>query len=226
MLMARARDIAVEFSGAAVEYLRRAAGTEASMKGIRAIVAVIALGVSPAFAAEPTIPLASMTCKQFVDSPKETVRTILLWMMGYLQDSDEPAEIDFSKLEDLGQKLAAYCGRNPTHAVMTALDKVSEAADDPDVLKSIVGLWTYPGKEVWIRVRQDGSATQCRIGPDGTLYFSTGAFRAPNVLAWEKNWGEDKVVREKDTITLTGKFGAFSYKLDNGGRPPERCASI
>ena len=195
------------------------------MKGIPAIVTLVALGMSPAFAAEPTIPLAAMTCKQFANSPKDKVRVILLWMMGYLQDSDEPATIDFGKMEELGQRLAAYCGRNSTHGVMAALDKVSDAADESDVLKSIVGQWTFPGKEVWIVVRQDGSATQCRIGPGGAVYFSKGAFRPPNVLAWEKNWGDDQAAREKDAITLTGKFGSFSYEQDQGGRLPDRCTA-
>jgi hypothetical protein len=72
---------------------------------------------------------------------------------------------------------------NPTHGVMRALDKVSDADDDSDVLKSVVGVWTFGEKQVWIVVRPDGSATQCRIAPDGSVSFSKGAFRAPNILA-------------------------------------------
>jgi hypothetical protein len=128
-------------------------------------------------------------------------------------------------MEDLGKKLGTYCGQNPTHGVMRALDKVSDAADDTDMLKSVVGLWTYGEKQVWIAVRPDGSATQCRIAPDGSVYFSKGAFRAPNILAWEKIWGDDQVAREKDAIKLTGKFGSFSYKRDDSDRPPARCAA-
>jgi hypothetical protein len=36
------------------------------------------------------------------------------------------------------------------------------------------------------------------------VYFSKGAFRAPNILAWEKIWGDDQVVREKDAIKSSG----------------------
>jgi acid stress chaperone HdeB len=97
------------------------------MNGVRIIVAVIAMSVSPAFAADQTIALATMTCKQFVDSPKDAIGVILTWMMGYLQDEDEPAEINFTKMEKLGKKLGTYCGTNPTHGVMTALDKVLPA---------------------------------------------------------------------------------------------------
>jgi acid stress chaperone HdeB len=96
------------------------------MRGIRVVVAAIGLMVSPAFAADEALPLSTMTCKQFVDSPKETIGVILTWMMGYLQDSDEPAVINFTKMEDLSKKLGNYCGKNPTHALMTALDKVTD----------------------------------------------------------------------------------------------------
>ena len=178
------------------------------MKGVGVAVTAIALAISaPALAAGQTIPLATMTCKQFVDSPKDTIGVILTWMMGYLQDEDEPAELNFSKMEDLGKKLGTYCGQNPTHGVMRALDKVSDADDDSDALKSVVGVWTFGEKQVWIVVRPDGAATQCRIAPDGSVYFSKGAFRAPNILAWEKIWGDDQVVREKDAIKLTENSG-------------------
>ena len=96
-----------------------------SMRGIRIVVAAVALMVSPAFAADD-LPLSSMTCKQFVDAPKESIAVILTWMMGYLQDVDEPAVINFTKMEALGNKLKTYCDKNPSNALMTALDKVTD----------------------------------------------------------------------------------------------------
>jgi acid stress chaperone HdeB len=101
-------------------------GKGCSMRGVRTIVAAAALMVSPALAADEVLPLSTMTCKQFVDAPKDSIGVILTWMMGYLQDSDEPAEINFTKMEDLGKKLKTYCDKNPSHAVMTALDKVTD----------------------------------------------------------------------------------------------------
>ena len=86
------------------------------MKSVGVAVTAIALAISaPAFAAGQTIPLATMTCKQFVDSPKDTIGAILIWMMGHLQDEDEPAELDFSKMEDLGKK-ARHLLRTESHA--------------------------------------------------------------------------------------------------------------
>jgi len=196
------------------------------MKCIAVFVTVMVMSMSGAFAADQTVPLATMTCKQFVDSPKDTVSIILAWMMGYNQDSDEPAEINLTKMDDFGKKLSAYCRQNPTHGVMQAMDKVSDASDSvdaPEGLKSFVGTWTFQDKQVWVVVKSDGSAIQCRVGPDGTVYFSKGAFRAPSTLAWDKIWGNDEATREKDTITLTGKFGSFSYRLDNGGQLSDKC---
>jgi hypothetical protein len=198
---------------------------ETSMKVLGVVATFVFLSLTPTFAADPTIPLATMTCKQFADSPKDTVNTIVTWMMGYNQDSDEPAEINFAKMEELRKKLDTYCAQNPTHGIMAALDNVSDASDGADALKTIVGLWTFPDKQVWIVVREDGSAIQCRIDPSGTVYFSKGTFRAPDTLAWEKLWGDDKVVREQDAITLTGKFGKFTYKAEAGGKPSERCVA-
>src|SRR5271165_1937377 len=93
-------------------------GKGCSMRGIRIIVAAAALMVSPALAADEVLQLSTMTCKQFADAPKDSIGVILTWMMGYLQDSDEPAEINFTKMEDLGKKLKTYCDKNPSHALM------------------------------------------------------------------------------------------------------------
>ena len=200
------------------------------MKVLGVVVAFALLTLSPAVAADQTIPLAAMTCQQFADSPKDTVNTILAWMMGYNQDSDEPAEINLGKMEELRKKLGTYCASNPTHGIMAALDNVSDAPDAVDAPKSdvptsLVGLWTFPDKQVWIVVRPDGSATQCRIDPNGTVYFSKGAFHAPDTLAWEKIWGDDKVASANDAITLTGKYGSFSYKAETNDKPSERCVA-
>jgi hypothetical protein len=193
------------------------------MKYVHIIAGALALLATPALAADQTLPLANMTCRQFVDLPQDTMGTILNWMMGYIQDPDAPAEINFGKRADLAKKLATYCAQNPSHGIMNALDNVSDAGDDADPLKSVAGTWTFEDKQVWVVVRPDGSAMQCRIGPDGAVYFSRGTFRPPDTLAWDKIWGDDKVVRDRDAITLTGKFGTFKYKSDSGSGPSSKC---
>jgi hypothetical protein len=184
------------------------------MRAVRAALAAFLLLVSPAFAADDTLPLAGMTCQQFLDSSKAD--TILTWMMGYMQDADQPAVIDLGKRRELGDKLRGYCKQNPKHAVMSALDNVTDEADSSDLLKSIAGTWRFPDRDVWVVVNPDGTAKQCRIAPDRTVIFSRGKFQAPDTLAWDQIWGEDKVAPGKDAITLTGKFGSFTYKSDSG----------
>lgn len=94
------------------------------MKVVHIVTLLTVLTAVPVIADE-TIPLATMTCKQFVDSPKESIGVILTWIMGYLHDADAPAEINFTKMEQIGKALGTYCGQNPTHGLMTAVDKVS-----------------------------------------------------------------------------------------------------
>jgi HdeA/HdeB family len=184
------------------------------MRVVRAALAAFPLLVSPAFAADDTLPLAGMTCQQFLDSSKAD--TILTWMMGYMQDADQPAVIDLGKRRELGDKLRGYCKQNPKHAVMSALDNVTDEADSSDLLKSIAGTWRFPDRDVWVVVNPDGTAKQCRIAPDRSVISSKGKFQAPDILAWDQIWGEDKVAHGKDAITLTGKFGSFTYKSDSG----------
>ena len=96
------------------------------MKTTVSLLFAAALVLSSVPAKAVVLDLSTMTCKQFVDAPKDSIGVILTWMMGYLQDSDEPAEINFTKMEDLGKKLKTYCDKNPSHALMTALDKVTD----------------------------------------------------------------------------------------------------
>jgi len=96
------------------------------MKIVGAVIIAAALSIVVPAQAQQTLPLATMTCKQFVESPKDTIGVILTWIMGYIHDHDEPAAIDFTKMEDVGKKLGAYCGANPSHGLMTAVDKVTD----------------------------------------------------------------------------------------------------
>jgi acid stress chaperone HdeB len=68
--------------------------------------------------------LSTLTCKQFIDSKKETIGLLLMWLHGYLNDDDSPPVIDFDKITKDGEKLAAYCVTNPTDGLMTAAEQV------------------------------------------------------------------------------------------------------
>lgn len=75
-----------------------------------------------------------------------------------------------------------------------------------------VGLWQFPDRGVWVQVDADGSTFQCRNAPSGTIFKSEGKFRGPHSIEWQEIWGIDEVSFEKDSLTLTGKWGKFTYR--------------
>ena len=78
-------------------------------------------------------------------------------------------------------------------------------------LESIVGLWQFPDRGVWIKVEADGSAFQCRHAPSGTLFKSKGTYVSPGAIRWDDIWGTDKISVKDNVMTLAGKWGTFSY---------------
>jgi hypothetical protein len=85
-------------------------------------------------------------------------------------------------------------------------------SSSPSVLSGAVGLWQFPNRGVWIQVNVDGSAFQCRYAPSGRLFKSKGTFVPPHSIVWQwDNWGTDQVSLAAGMLTLSGKWGAFSY---------------
>ncbi len=70
--------------------------------------------------------LATVTCKDFVSSDKETIGLILMWLEGYYSDQDAKPIVDFDKMKTDGGKLGEYCGKNPGHSLITAADEVMD----------------------------------------------------------------------------------------------------
>jgi len=91
------------------------------MKYAFAIAALIA-SLTPAAAEKWD--LSTMTCKQFVDSDKETIGVILTWLDAYYKDEDAPPVIDTDKFVNNAEKLGGYCGMNPSLGLITASDSV------------------------------------------------------------------------------------------------------
>lgn len=68
--------------------------------------------------------LSTVSCKDFVTSDKETIGFILMWLEGYYSDQDAKPIVDFDKMKGNGGRLGEYCGKNPTHSLITAADDV------------------------------------------------------------------------------------------------------
>lgn len=68
--------------------------------------------------------LATVTCKDFVTSDKETISLILMWLEGYYNEDANKPIVDFDQMQKNGRALGEYCGKNPGHSLITAADEV------------------------------------------------------------------------------------------------------
>ena len=85
------------------------------------------------------------------------------------------------------------------------------AAQTPSALPSITGLWRFAENSVWIEIDESGAAYQCRIGREGTVFSSRGAFVAPSSIEWRANWGVDKISLHSGLMSLKGPYGEFEF---------------
>jgi acid stress chaperone HdeB len=69
------------------------------------------------------VDLSTITCKRFFEYSKENVSLMLMWLDGYYTEDDDDPIVDLDKLADNAKKLSDYCGKNPTHNIITAAEK-------------------------------------------------------------------------------------------------------
>jgi acid stress chaperone HdeB len=91
-----------------------------------AVLIAIAVFTLPAPALAQAIDLSAIKCKDFLDSGKETMGIIMVWLDGYFTSEDDPAVVDFNKMKEKGARLGEYCAKNPTHGLLTAAEEVIE----------------------------------------------------------------------------------------------------
>jgi acid stress chaperone HdeB len=95
------------------------------MRLFLAAICVAALaGTAPASAQR--LDLSTVTCKQFLESGKENISYVLMWLHGYWTDADDPPIVDFDKMRTDAEKLGAYCAQNPGNGLITAAEQVLE----------------------------------------------------------------------------------------------------
>ena len=95
------------------------------MKALSAALTAVALLWSVPTVAQKR-DLARLTCREFLDSGKENIALIVMWLHGYGTDSDDPPIIDFDKLKTDIDKISDYCNNNPTRSVFTAAQRSLE----------------------------------------------------------------------------------------------------
>lgn len=70
--------------------------------------------------------LDAMTCKEFQASDRQTIAMVLMWLEAFYTEANAKPVVDFDKLKVDGEKIAAYCAKNPSHVVIIAADNVLE----------------------------------------------------------------------------------------------------
>jgi acid stress chaperone HdeB len=70
--------------------------------------------------------LDAMTCKEFQASDKQTAAMVLMWLEAFYTEANARPVVDFDKMKSDGEKIAAYCAKNPSHVVIIAADNVLE----------------------------------------------------------------------------------------------------
>jgi len=68
--------------------------------------------------------LATVTCKEFQASDKQTVSLVLSWLQAFYTEQNAKPIVDFGKMKADGDRITNYCDKNPGHSVITAADDV------------------------------------------------------------------------------------------------------
>jgi hypothetical protein len=68
--------------------------------------------------------LSAISCKQFIELPKDTAAAITIWLDGHLTDEDDPAVFDLDRIKASAERLAAFCAQNPQSGLIAAAEGV------------------------------------------------------------------------------------------------------
>ena len=93
------------------------------MRRMLMLAAAVAISTAHPARAEQ-VDLSTITCKKFFEYNKENISLLLMWLYGYYSDEDADPIVDFDKMADNAKKLGEYCGKNPSHSIITAAERV------------------------------------------------------------------------------------------------------
>ena len=93
-------------------------------KALSAAILAASLMMTAAPASAQVVDISTIKCKEFVDSGKDAIALIMMWLDGYYHAEDDAAVIDFDKMKVSGQKLGEYCAANPSHGLLTAAEEI------------------------------------------------------------------------------------------------------
>jgi hypothetical protein len=70
------------------------------------------------------VDLSAISCRQFLELPKDTAAAITMWLDGHLTDEEDPAVLDLDRIKAKAERLAAFCAQNPQTGLMAAAEDV------------------------------------------------------------------------------------------------------
>lgn len=94
------------------------------MRTVHTALCAVGLSISPMAAQAEVLDLATMSCKQFVDSGPDEMKMVLTWLDGWYKGDSDEAIIDTDVFVANAKKFGAYCGANPSVSIVTAAEKV------------------------------------------------------------------------------------------------------
>ena|SRR5258708_4625681 len=97
-------------------------GMAMKITGAFLFAATLVLSSAPAHAV--VLDLATMSCKQFIESSSDEIKMVLTWMDGWYKGDEDSAIIDTDVFVENAKKFGSYCAAHPTVSVVTAAEKV------------------------------------------------------------------------------------------------------
>jgi acid stress chaperone HdeB len=86
-------------------------------------VAAALLATAPGARAEK-LDLATMSCKQFLESGDDGIKMVLIWLDGWYNGDSDDAIIDTEAFVRNAKKFGSYCASNPGMSIVTAAEKI------------------------------------------------------------------------------------------------------
>jgi acid stress chaperone HdeB len=91
-------------------------------RAIAAAIVTTFLGLGNASA--QTLDLSKVSCKEFLESGKDSIGLVMTWLDAYYRDEDDDPIMDFDRMKVNGEKLATYCRANPSTRLTVATDSL------------------------------------------------------------------------------------------------------
>ena len=92
---------------------------------LAAMAAAMLCAPASVFAANESVDMAKLTCKELLNSG-DKMNMFIMWIDGYMSGKSDDTTISDEWMEKLGKHLGQYCAANPQKTIMDAMDAMPE----------------------------------------------------------------------------------------------------